>query len=97
MIELPKTNAAKTFEWLIELKDQRDRAIACAALSFCISAALISTNFPENRKPIDDARQAVTLHRKLFAEAEALLQANQQVLKENVQALADVRRAAETH
>lgn len=83
-------------ERLAEIKDERERALACAFLSLAISLALILSNFPGNRKPIDEAKKAVAEHTKLLADIQQALQANQQVLAENQQALVNIRKSATT-
>ncbi len=78
---------------LLEMKDQRDRAFACAILSLAISIALITSNFPGNRAPIEAARAAVQIHRKLLSENQVVLRQNQDVLLQNQTELARLHKA----
>lgn len=93
--QLSSAEATSTLEErLAELKDERERALACAFLSLAISLALILSNFPGDRKPIEEAKKAVVVHTKLLADIQQVLQANEQALAQNQQALADIRKSA---
>lgn len=93
-----KIEPSSTFEEqrLVELKDERERALACALLSLAISLALVLSNFPGDRKPIEAARKEVAEHTKLLTDTQSVLLANEQVLAQNQQALADVRKSTTT-
>jgi hypothetical protein len=77
----------------LPMKEQRDMALACAVLSLGIAIALILSHFPANTRPIDQASAAVDVHRKLLAEAQATLKANEEALARDEQALRNVRAA----
>lgn len=77
---------------IAELKEGRGQAIACAALSLAISVALLLSNFPGDRKLIENATRAVAEHRAMLKRAEENLRVNEQVLKQNQEYLANVRR-----
>lgn len=81
-------------ERLAELKDERERAVACAVLSLAISLALLLSNFPGDRTSIENALKSGIEHAKLLADIEQVLKVNEQVLVENQQALVNVRNAA---
>lgn len=78
---------------LQSLREQREHALACAWLSLAISLALILSHFPENTKPVDAAREAVAVHKKLLLEAEDVFLINEQELKNTRQALETMRAA----
>lgn len=84
-------------ERLAELKDERERALACAFLSLTISLALVFSNFPGDRKSVENARNAIAEHTRLLADIRKVVDANEQVLAENQRGLAEIHKAAAAH
>jgi hypothetical protein len=82
---------------LIKLREQRELALAWMLISIAISVAVILSNFPGNRKPIEEAKAAVDMHQKLLGGEEKVLKANEVVLRESKEALQSLVKAGEVH
>lgn len=77
------------------LKEQRELALACLILSATLSLAVLLSNFGAEPRAIGEARGEVKEHRKLLAQEQTALAANQKALAE-VEAARDALRRART-
>ena len=77
-----------------EMRSQRDLAVACFVLAFCVSLAVFLSVFGRSTSnAIDDAKKAVAIHERMLGESAKALKQNQDALGEARAALDRLVRA----
>jgi len=76
-----------------ELRHKRDRAVACAWLSFAISLAILNSNFRDHSSEIGNITKAIEVHKGLLIEAKQILQDNLDALSRTESALENLKKA----
>jgi hypothetical protein len=78
----------------LEMQLQRDQALACFILALCISLAVFLSVFGKQEElAIKSARDAAAAHETLLVQSAEVLKQNQDALKEVRAALENIERA----